>query len=574
MTIEGKISISGLERGTDIPTGAIIRVATKLPITSELAAKTVIDNLRNITQSKIDNAPTTHLKRALDGIEELAHKKIVFTKVDTLEYENEPVYYHQIIIDFEQTLNFNSILYYLGGNLMDYVICNYGQKWNNIPTCPIPGVVYTIGSFGLGHNHNFVGVIDNTSPDFSQWAVDNCFVGYNNIAISFDANTDKLYNVNSILKYKANIWNNVEEAFNNRTINTLQIDQYDNYYGTFRLYGTRAISSGAILLKSLYSLRIKAKYVKLMLVLTDSEKLLQEVYPTLEYLGNIGIKEMCLTQYDNMCGISDTLGYNHIKTISLRFVNKNGLRTQGCNFAIRNCTVSGTVYYKQGKGQKTRPINIQFGTQDSWLNTFGMGRIVLPVNGFENKTPVLQLLEKIFDYLQNREGDWRELANEYVNLFKPDGLNSLETDDILQAWFKSRTRNSKRIDASLTDAYLKMKYKLEKEYAQLKIYVDNFDFSKCKSIPKIKLDKECLKKYYKNYNIELKKETAKSISGKAIEPITTLTPSIKSYIFKGRYTDVGELPLYHFYDVKTNTIYLKHNKVKGEMIRDKVKNWR
>ena len=102
-----------------------------------------------------------------------------------------------------------------------------------------------------------------------------------------------------------------------------------------------------------------------------------------------------------------------------------------------------------------------------------------------------------------------------------------EGDNILDDWFRSCVRTKKQTDMGILHAYMNMKSKLEQEYKQLKTYMDFYDFSKCKPIPSVSMDKKMRENYYKTLHIEPECVILNKINNKNIEKISTIKPMVK-----------------------------------------------
>ena len=159
--------------------------------------------------------------------------------------------------------------------------------------------------------------------------------------------------------------------------------------------------------------------------------------------------------------------------------------------------------------------------------------------------------------------------------YKATMFESLEAqEDVLAKWFSYCTRSSKNTDDGIIRAYMKMKTNLEKEYKEIGSYLNCYDFSKCTAVPRLEMDKKLRENCYKSLHIEPKNVIIKSINNKKINPINELRPTVRFMITAKGACAIGEMPLNKYYDAKTNSIILNYNKMKGEVIRDKIKNRR
>ena len=147
-----------------------------------------------------------------------------------------------------------------------------------------------------------------------------------------------------------------------------------------------------------------------------------------------------------------------------------------------------------------------------------------------------------------------------------------EEEDILTAWFSSCVRNKQRNDDNLLRAYRQMKYRLLQEYKVLEDYVTAYDFSKVLPVPRIEMDKKAKENFYKSLHVQAKNIKINNVNNKKIKEINKTQAMIDMMFMQSGNIFKENFPLTKYYNPTKNTLEFKYNKMKGELIHDKIKN--
>lgn len=148
-----------------------------------------------------------------------------------------------------------------------------------------------------------------------------------------------------------------------------------------------------------------------------------------------------------------------------------------------------------------------------------------------------------------------------------------EEEDILTAWFTSCVKTKKHNDDNVLRAYRMMKLNLLREYKALEDYMGSYDFSRVTPVPKIILDKKTKENYYKSLHILAKNIKINNVNNKKIKEINKTQAMVDLMYVNNNETIIkGSYPLIKYYNPTSNTLEFNYNKMKGELIHDKVKN--
>ena len=196
--IEKKVKLNELENGGTAGL-YVIRVATRIPMTAEIARSTVINHIKSEVEARYSREGSSSYKKDgfLKDLEVLSRIPILYHKVDKYEKEEYgQIEYHQIVLDLpeeekEQAVKRNSALGSIAGQLVSSLYNIYGDVWK-IPQCPMSDFVYTLSEIKPDRRVNVM-MISNNDARMKKF-IDMEYKPNNHIAVSIDANTTKCYN--------------------------------------------------------------------------------------------------------------------------------------------------------------------------------------------------------------------------------------------------------------------------------------------------------------------------------------------------------------------------------------------
>ena len=585
--IDKKIRIGALD-SANVPTGLyLIRFASRNCVTSKLALDLVLTHIEKEIIS-YHNGRTSNVKeKLLLDVSRLREAEIIYDKIDYFIDENlETIHYHQMVIGIDLTNDgtipdvednyFNN--YYLGS--FGYALKRqiYANSWSDVWTTPynsIEDFCYTFSDIkGKGGNYQFKIKSNDDTQLFTQ--VLKIFKPYNHIAISAEIDMNKTYGFNGVAKFTFKIYDNLQEAFENKQNNTLYIHQFDGLMGPLQFFINEETRNGRVQFKTLYKNKPKLYWYKEMVVFYDGEKVFNNVAPYFEKWEDLGIKQLDILQF---CSNKDFFFQSNIgddycaNKLVLTFINKDKIDITHTKFRdFGSNSINATVVFKPKKNQSSirYDVDIDIGNRKKYLGSF-----VVPVDDKDIQIDVLKTIDKTINICLSRD-DTRNLIlcktsyKEYLL-----GGKKENQPDTLSKWFESCTKVSKQNDNKLTKAYKEMKSNLEKEYKELDLYLKHYDFSKCMPVPRIVADEKMIKNYYKSLHIEPKNIIIKTINNKEIKAIEETQPMIDFMVIDNNGMILKrEYPIYKFYNNKTNEVEFIYNKMKGEVTHDKTKNRR
>lgn len=137
-------------------------------------------------------------------------------------------------------------------------------------------------------------------------------------------------------------------------------------------------------------------------------------------------------------------------------------------------------------------------------------------------------------------------------------------DDILVKWFDANARTSSSTDNHIMRMFMKQKEQLIQQYRQMGKYLKNFDFSNCRPVPALTLDKKAKSKGRKTLVVEPEQENINQIMGMTIAPTTNITLKGQlNLIDKKRKRIIHRVfDIESYYDTNKNTYELKYNTLK------------
>lgn len=385
------------------------------------------------------------------------------------------------------------------------------------------------------------------------------------ICVSIEMNRNKVYKGSNSIKMGATIYNNFKEAANHRNSNTWIISG-GNKLGVLCFGRINRDIDGSYRYKCEYNDHFKVDYVKDIVVCYDGEKSFDMAKGFIEgwKTGFVSITQF--TKHKDF--FFHSLRNSKIGKIVLHFIKEDRILSGEIRVDDYDNAFTGKATCRIKKNFKT---TYSISKRDSG-GTFN-GEYLVPYSPEENLS--LKALYYINKIIINRPL-CIDSVNKYNDLLFKRGYDE---NDILLKWFDFCSGTNKNNNMKIINAYKDMRDNLVEEYKQLGYYMNNYDFTKCNPIPKIKIDKKLENNFYKTLHIEAKNIIIKKINKMNITPIEEKQTYIKGmFPIKNRLgeNDVlfGEVPIKKFYNSKDNTIELSYIKLKGEIYNDKVKNRR
>ena len=196
-------------------------------------------------------------------------------------------------------------------------------------------------------------------------------------------------------------------------------------------------------------------------------------------------------------------------------------------------------------------------------------RFVLPYLK-DNENALLEGLDELFEISENVPIDYiRRNLEQYV--IKYFNLTNNEKGDVLQKWFNYCAQTTIDENQKLLKTYENLQKNLLNEYENCKRFLELYDFSKKKPVPAIELVGETKKHADKKINFTI---TTKSINNigeiRLIKPETIINKEMR-WVIQGEKKGklyIGSRDLSQFYNIKTNTIRIDENELKGARYRD------
>lgn len=582
--IEKKIKLNDLENVSGVSGLYLIRIASKISMTAEIARMAVINHIRGEVEARYNGTTNYGSKKEnlLKDLEVLSRIPIIYHKLDTFEGEYGKIDYHQIVLDLPDEEKELASQRQSGLGNMSYQLTNslysmYGDNWK-VPLCPMSDFIYTLADVKPDRRNNVM-MIKNNDVNFNKF-IEQEYKPKNHITTSFNTNTTKFYNRSSIIKMQCRIWETLDEAFAHKDINTIGIDQQDGLFGRFNFMAFKQDHHGGLRIAIYYKSRPVLKWHKDMAVFYDGEKSFNDVQPYLDIWYGRGIRQLDILQFCHNKDFfyQDSIGQTCLANkLVLLFLSKDKISLARSEVGFRNGRgINGRIMYSPAKNQKRTYLEITLGNRSPNMGPY-LGSLVVPVDEREVQKKALDTINNMIklvlplpDVLETE--NFEDNYNTYRNcLF---GLDTSQPDT-LSEWFKYCTRTSKQNDDNIVRAYEKMKKDLEREYKELGTYLNHYDFSKCMPIPRITADEKIIENYYKSLHIEARNIIINSINHKNIKSIQELQPTVTfMFIDKSGKIHKGDFPINKFYNNKTNEVELIYNRLKGEVTRDKVENRR
>lgn len=389
----------------------------------------------------------------------------------------------------------------------------------------------------------------------------------NGPAIKLIGNYKKEYTHNSVVKVVYKIYDNILDCVNTHEPGSLSAITLAGapgpiYYGRYELKNNRIrLSNTNKYVYKPYGIKYKATRIGDKIVYYDGIRALDSFKDKIINWDE-RIQMVVLMQYRGLdyTPFQDN-GVNRQKVI-IRYLNPKdySFEKQHMNMAGTDCgELSGRVW----QNRKSRHFSIRF--------DFRSGESYNPA--FEGIIPfgekVEQAVEAVDALIRNRgEQNFRN----YVDVLLDTPVVGAE-EDILTTWFTSCVKTKKHNDDNVLRAYRIMKLNLLREYKALEDYMGSYDFSKVTPVPKIILDKKVKENFYKSLHIQAKNIKINNVNNKKIKEINKTQAMVDlMYVNNNEAIVKGSYPLIKYYNPTTNTLEFNYNKMKGELIHDKIKN--
>lgn len=229
---------------------------------------------------------------------------------------------------------------------------------------------------------------------------------------------------------------------------------------------------------------------------------------------------------------------------------------------------------RKGNNRRTKGFARSYmGTKTDLLKPMIDGRksvhLVLSYPTMDSKLDdtVISFVERIGQNLSNRT-KIREIAKDmvdYILSFRPSTTTIEDSDDdILVRWFNDNTKTTASTDEHILKMFNRQKEQLIKQYREMTKYLRNYDFSGCRPIPSLKLDKKVREIGEKKLVIMPEKEQISSVMGIPI-PTTTnvkITGTLNIIDKKNKKIVHKVFDMDSYYDKNSNSYSLEYNVLK------------
>jgi hypothetical protein len=519
----------------------------------------------------------------LEQVAALKESEIIYYRDQVLEENGQTYYYHQFVVGADVVRNiYNCSLVDTlrqmrpGGGIIRNTVAS--------PSIPADVLALQVGDIMLDGRNDMICI---TPPILDPALFFKIYSIKNNIAMRTIVKPNKVYTNNSLTKIGVEWYHNLVDAMNAHDNTTYFITSADAITHTFFACQLGANGHGGYAFHLTYSNKVYADICNDTLVIYDGKASFLATKPYIEHwVQKVDISVIVITQFSKNKDLFYT-GYSssilkELNKMILHYVSAERIEIDRAYFSTRSngLNIEGSVSCKiPAHREKRLCYNVA-------LNNPRTGYymdLVIPYTKEGHHLTALQWISDVMDMQVAADvdiGRLRQLISLYPELLRTE-QNVTTGDDVLSAWFQSCIKTSKHADDQVVTAYKNMKASLEKEYKDLGAYVSHFDFSKCMAIPKIKIDEKLKINYYKSLHVEPKNVIINTVNNQKIQNIiNTVQPTIRfmtkvhSVQNKGELILIGEYPVKKFYDAKTNVINLEYDVLKGEVIRDKVKNRR
>lgn len=577
---EYKIPINAFTQynSTKLVKQVVMRVITSRPGNQKDILGLACDILRRYIEFHATQRGGMITQSIIDKLDRWRNSDTVYYKHQNIQNYN----YHQMVFNVDDIENgsTNTLAYILkdirnGLGPRRGVLCS-----PTVPTDVMIGISYVY----------FDGRMDYvvlSSEQFNAAMLDAAYTITNNIAVKVGVKHDKVYTNNSLAKITMEWCDNIAEAVQGRSRDNHLITGADNLLPPFFASQISSTPHGGIKFSLTYNNKVNAEILNDTLVLYDGRASYEVSKPyLLRWKQFVNTKLVVITQFSKNkdffytpTSITPMIPTNKIL---LHYVGNDKIALSSAYLMARNggTCLEGQIPCNIAGKKRNMLYDISFNnTGGSYYCNF-----IIPYSTDDNCS------ERVLDWLtrviisQNSEHTTREEFSEllarYSKLLEKQ-RSADEAEDVLSTWFECCTKSSADNDARIIASYKHMKQSLENELKSLATYVGHFDFSKCMAIPKVIMDEKLKNNYYKTLHVEPKNVRINTINNKKIQNVieeVQPTVSFMTYIHSNKTGDniyiVKEFPLRKFYDARSNTITFNYGIMKGEVIRDKVKNRR
>lgn len=521
--------------------------------------------------------------RILEQVEVLKNTPDIYYDYKQINMDGATYYYHQYVVDITEIRN------HLSSTLTDVLrqMRPAGGIIRNTvasPVIPSDVILLQLGDVMLDGRSDMICM---TSPIVNTDLFFKLYTIRNNIAMRTIVKTNKVYTNNSLVKIGIEWYSNLVDAMNAHNGSTFFITSIDGITHTFFASQLSGNGHGGYVYILTYPNKVYADLCNNTLVIYDGKSSFLSAKPYIEYwVTKVSISVIVLTQFSKNKDLFYT-GYSssilkELNKVILHFVSADRIEVDRAYLSTRHggLTMEGSISCKiPAHREKHLCYNIALNNP----NTGYYMDLVIPYSKDNHHLVAMEWISAVINEQVSPDVDipkLQSLISRYPDLLRTEE-NVTTGDDVLSNWFESCIKTSKHTDDQVITSYKNMKANLEREYKDLGAYVAHFDFSKCMAIPKIKIDEKLKINYYKSLHVEPKNVIINSVNNQRIQNIiNTVQPTIRfmtkvhSKESKGDLILIGEYPVKKFYDAKRNVVELGYEVLKGEVIRDKVKNRR
>lgn len=540
----------------------LFRIVTAIPMTEGVAKKAIIDKIiAEIQGAKVEGNidDNTRDRLVLDWGKLEISKTLLFKETKHLVGDKEYFYYQMIISHEDADDNRREGIFYdimrriyRGWNMND------AKAYNRMPD-----FIYQIAEIGADANKTILSSDDR----LNEQALNNIMVPEYNIVVSTLVDPTKFYNRNSIVKVRYAFYSTMIEAFEKKDGQTYTINDYSVMFPPLRFGQVGSHRNGSYNFRIDYKSNPHLEFINGVAVFWDGKKSRDCVMPYIPELAEKNIKMVNILQFCNKKDFfyGDMRSGLTSRKVIFHFMARERIYTSYCDLRLRNGKVEGRILCLPVNNKKKVMYNLAVQNGSGYV-----AELIIPV---DEKNSQDAAIAKATTLILNKLGgyDMAVAFSEYKYLL----FDAIQQDeDILSQWFSYCTRNMRNTDDNIVRTYVNMKKTLEREYKEIRDYLNCYDFSKCQPIPRVTADKKLLENYYKSLQIEPKNIIIKSINNKKIKPISEIQPTVRFMVRDKKNFNVGETPLNKYYNGKTNEIELYYTKMKGEVTHVKTQNWR
>jgi len=383
--------------------------------------------------------------------------------------------------------------------------------------------------------------------------------------IKLSANPKKEYTHNSMVKITYKFFDNIIECLNSHENGDLSIALLGGggsfYVGKFELKYRRLRVSNAnkFTYKSVTS-KYKAIQIGNKIVFYDGHRGLNYFKDKIAAWGDI-IHTVSIMQYHGLDYPYFLDNGGHRQKVVIRFLNPKdySFDSQGIRAGEDR---RGDIYGRIWKNHKARQFTISYNFKSN--NDYNAA--------FDGIVPFGEKAEQAVNCIDALIREQTEVRfREYFDVLLDTPVVENE-EDILTTWFTSCVKAKKHNDDNLLRAYGRMRTNLMLEYKALEDYMGSYDFSKVIPVPTLILDKKTKDNLYKSLHILARNIKINNVNNKKIKEINKTRAMVDLMFFRGTNIFKGSYPLLKYYNPTKNALEFNYNKMKGELIHDKIKN--